>query len=233
MKTGSQAVFIRARKQQQWCFHLTLPCHGSVRVTKSMAQTLLFRKQFCFWSVAWGGCSPWVWQHRKKRITSNQVDLRASSVIWLFAEEAYFAWLLWLWVILQSECPSVRLNAPLPNLLTSPVSYLILCIWMLTSVCILELMPVLDMINVILVAPRRNSTRVPFYCLLSQRLQSLSLLSAHGIKTCEITGIYIGRFGSSFIFFLELSDVNQCYSTLSKNVLECACVWGAGMVSLL
>lgn len=201
---------------------------------KAWPRHLLFRKQFWFWAVAWGGCSPWVWYHKEKE---NHLkpgrSWSALSVIWLLTEEAYLAWLLWLWVITQSECPSVQLNAPLPNLLTSPVSYWILCIWMLKSVCTLELMSVLDMINVILVAPLRSSTRVPFYCLLSQRLQSLFLPSAHGIKTCEITGIYIGRFGSSFIFFLGLSDVNQRYSTLSKNVLECACVWGADMVFLL
>lgn len=63
-----------------------------------------------------------------------------------------------------------------------------------------------------------------FYCLLSLKLPSLFLPSADGIKTCEIAGIYIGRFGSSFIFLLGLSDVNQRYGTLSKNVLECACV---------
>lgn len=104
---------------------------------------------------------------------------------------------------------------------------------MMKNVCTLELMSVLDMINMILVAPLRSFTRVLFYCLLSRGLKSLFLPSVHRIKTCEITGIYIGRFGSSFIFLLGLSDINQCYSTLSKNVLECACVWGANMVFLL
>lgn len=74
---------------------------------------------------------------------------------------------------------------------------------MLKTVCTLELMSVLKMINMILMAPVRSFARAPFYCLLSQRLKSLFLLSVHRIKTREITEIYTGRFGSSFIFYLD------------------------------
>lgn len=182
--------------------HSSLSCPG--QGYQKHGPDISYRKQFWFWSVAWGDCSPWVWHHKEKdnHLTPGRF-WSVLSVIWLLTEEAYLAWSLWLWVILQSECPSVQHHAPLPTLLTSPVSYVILCIWMLKSVCTLELMSILDMINVILVAPLRSSTRVSFYCLLSQRLQSLFLPSVHGIKTCEITEIYIGRFGSSFIFYLD------------------------------
>ena len=78
----------------------------------------------------------------------------------------------------------------------------------------LELMLVLDMINM---APLRSFTRVPSYCTLSQRLKSLFLLLVHRIKTCEITGIYIGRFGSSFIFTWTV----RCKSTLQHSFQEC------------
>lgn len=89
-----------------------------------------------------------------------------------------------------------------------------MCISMPGSAHTLEFMLALDVINMALL---RSFTRVSSYCVLSQRLKSLFLLSVHRIKTREITGIYIGRFGSSFLFTWTV----RCKSTLQHSFQEC------------
>ena len=105
---------------------------------------------------------------------------------------------------------------------------------MMKNVCTLELMSVLDMINMILLTPLRSFTRVLFYCLLSRGLKSLFLPSVHRIKTCEITGIYIGRFGSSFIFFTwTVRYKSMLQHSFQECVRMCMCLGSKHGISII
>lgn len=102
------------------------------------------------------------------------------------------------------------------------------------SVCTVELMSVSDVINTIPVTSQRSFARVPFYCLLSQRLKSFFLPSVHRIKTCEITGIYIGRFGSSFVFFTwTVRYKSMLQHSFQECVRMCMCLGGRHGISII
>lgn len=105
----------------------------------------------------------------------------------------------------------------------------------LKRICTLELRSVSDMMGRILVAPLKSFRKVPFHCLLSQSLQSLFLSSVHRLKTCELTRIYRGRFGSSSIFFLTWTG--RCKSMLRRSFQErvsmCMCLGSRHGVSMI
>lgn len=120
-------------------------------------------------------------------------------------------------------CKTLQMHSMHPHNSTNECTcssfFLISCIWMLKSVCTLELMSVWDMINMILMFLLRSSTGVPFYCLLSQRLKSLfAAFSSYDENMWNHWDLY-RQIWQLLIFFLTWTV--RYKSTLRHSFQEC------------